>query len=115
MKPTKKPVASCKVPAGRKPSREKYDALRDLVNPLIRKAKAKAKRASMRAGSIVPVPDPKPPHTMPPYGGPCWIQSYREAQAYIRACQKTAELRQALIEYDSAWYAMEYCLNGTPA
>ena len=104
----KKLAASCKVPMSRKPSREKYEALRKIVNRLIRAA------LRNRSKAVVPVPDPKPPHLMPPYGGKCWEQSYREAQAYMKACQKTAELRQSLVEYDSAWWAMEYCLNGTP-
>ena len=109
---TKKPASSCKVSLGPKPSRKVYDALRAKFNPIARKS---AKAAQMRAASVTPVPDPKPPHVMPVYGGPCWQQCYREAQAYMKAAQKTLELRQALYEYDVRWDATAACLNGYPA
>lgn len=100
---TKKLAASCKVPHGRKPSREKYAD-----------RKAIMRRGKTLAAAVVPIPDPQTPHPMPPYGGKCWQQSYREAQAYIRLAQKTAEQRQALIEYNSAWWANEDCRRGSP-
>jgi len=95
MKPTKKPAASCKVPQGRKPTVAQY-------------------RTAVAAVSS-PIPIMQPPHPMPPYGGPCWQQSYREAIAYQRAAQKAAEYLQAVIEYNAAWQAMESCLKGSQA
>lgn len=102
---TKKPAASCKVPT-RRPSRDRYAALRSEV--------AAAKKG-LRTKATVPVPDPKPPHKIPPYGGKCWLQSGAESAAYIKAAKLTQQLRQALYEYDLAWNAMECCLNGYPA
>jgi hypothetical protein len=90
----KKHIASCKAPTGRKPTVKQYQT------------------ASVAAAS--PIPIMQPPHPMPPYGGKCWQQSYREAMAYQKAAQKAAEYLQAVVEYNTAWQAMEDCLNGSP-
>jgi hypothetical protein len=52
---------------------------------------------------------------MPPYGGKCFQQSYREAMAYQKAAQAAAAYLQAVVEYNAAWQAMEDCKNGLPA
>jgi hypothetical protein len=56
----------------------------------------------------------QPMHPMPPYGAPCWQQSYREAMAYQAAGQAAAAYLQAVLAYNTAWQAMEDCLNGSP-
>jgi hypothetical protein len=91
---TKKRAAQCKIPQGRKPTAKQYQT-------------AVAAVAS-------PIPIMQPPHPMPPWGGPCFLQSYREAMAYQNAANKAAEYLQAVLEYNAAWQAMEDCLNGMP-
>ena len=90
---TKKP-AVCKVQQGRKPTTKQYQ--------------------TAAAAVASPIPIMQPPHPMPPYGGKCFQQSYREAMAYQRAAQAAAAYLQAVLEYNAAWQAMEDCLTGTP-
>ena len=84
--------AACKVPQGRKPTVKQY---RD-------------------AAVASPIPIMQPMHPMPPYGGPCFQQSYREVMAYQKAGQAAAAYLQAVVEYNTAWQAMEDCLKGVP-
>jgi hypothetical protein len=83
----------CKIPSGRKPTVNQYTAA--------------------AIGVASPIPIMQPPHPMPPYGGRCFQQSYREAMAYQKTAQKAAEFLQSVIEYNTAWQANEDCLNGS--
>jgi hypothetical protein len=49
-----------------------------------------------------------PPHTMPNYGGKCFLTIYDENAAWMR-------LAQAMQTYQQKWQASENCLNGTVA
>jgi hypothetical protein len=91
---TKRPSV-CKIATGRKPTAKQYQTAAVAVTS--------------------PVPIMQPPHTMPPWGGPCFLQSYREAMAYQKAAQAAAAYLQAVVEYNAAWQAMEDCKNGLPA
>ena len=102
---TKKPAASCKVPTSKPPTKAQYEALRKKINA--------ASQESDDVASVAAYPSSlPPPHKMPPYGGKCWQQAYKEAQAYQAAAKATAASNQAAYAYQVAWYATDSCLKG---
>jgi hypothetical protein len=105
MTTTKKQSKTCRVPKGKPPTKAEYNRLsRWLVSHT-----SKAELASADADDL-PVP-----HLMPPYGGECWNQCYREALAYKKACQDRATWLASKYAYTVAWDATEACKSGYPA
>lgn len=96
---TKKSAASCKVPKGKLPTRAQYNALKNSVM-------LKTKTTAIGGGII------QYPHPMPAYGGKCWQQAYKEAQAYQAAAKALAAYNQAMYSYQVAWAATQACLTG---
>ena len=133
MKTTKKPAA-CSIHKGPEPTRAEYAAVKKQLASAIKAEKTAAKKFQKKFAVTVGIESSAitsrtqtvdvtvdtitltilPPHTMPPYGGPCWRECYAEAQAYIKVCKKTAELRQAAYEYSAYYDATSRCLNGWP-
>lgn len=99
--PTKKRPAICPVPSGKKPTKSEYWKICRWLDDQSQKA--------AEDGDELPVP-----HLMPPYGGPCWQQCYREALAYKEACKTRAAWLAARYGYEVAWDATESCLSGFP-
>jgi hypothetical protein len=96
VKKTTKPSArSCKVK--KPPTREQWTAAKKELR------KSDVKRLLGMATAILGG-GYQPPHTMPPYGGRCYVQIYNENMLWLQL----AYLMQA---YINAWQVSEDCLH----